>query len=221
MVTIGVRAGLRLAEALLIVAFTAGLAGCGGGQVQKPFNPLDEAQPIRPTSVAVISGSRRDGDVKLAEFLTAQLTERSNLRVMSQEEIGKRAPGYPAAIAIKKDDDIKDGDEKVVWFPPSEKAKLDALQARLKVDHLFVLWVPYMTLYSSSRGGDTYFVYPAGNMLAYPGGKVVASTRMSAGSSPAPLMALVRPKDYYIVDAIKKSAEAIVDDVIKVTKSKK
>lgn len=221
MVTIGLRAALRFAGALLIVVFMAGLAGCGGGQVQKPFNPIDEAHQIRPTSVAVISGSRKDGDVKLAEFVTAQLMERTTLRVLSQEEIGKRVPGYPPTIALKKDDDIKDGDDKVVWFPPSEKAKLDALQARLKVDHLFVVWVPWMTLYSSSRGGETYFVYPAGNMLAYPGGKIVASTRMSAGSSPAPLMALVRPKDYYIVDAIKKSAGAIVDDVIKVTKSKK
>jgi hypothetical protein len=32
---------------------------------------------------------------------------------------------------------------------------------------------------------------------------------------------LFRAKDYYIVDAIKLSAEAIVDDVIKFTKSKK
>jgi hypothetical protein len=212
---------MRLAGALLIAVSTAGLTGCGTRSVQKPFNPIDEAAQIRPTSVAVISGSRKDGDVKLAEFVTAQLMERTTLRVLSQDEIGKRVPGYPSTIALKKDDDIKETDEKVVWFAPSEKAKLDALQARLKVDHLFVLWVPYMTLYSSSRGGDTYFVYPAGNMVAYPGGKVVASTRMSAGSSPAPLMALVRPKDYYIVDAIKKSAEAIVDDVIKVTKSKK
>jgi hypothetical protein len=218
MVTIGLRA-LRFAGALLIVVLTTGLAGCGGS-VYKPFNPMDGAQPIRPTTIAVISGSRKDGDVKLAEFVTAQLTERTTLRVLSQEEIGKRVPGYPLAIGLKKDDDIKEGDEKVIWFPPSEKAKLDALQARLKADHLFVVWVPWMTLVTSSRGGATYFVYPAGNMLAYPGGKVVASTRMVMDSSASPL-ALFRPKDYYIVDAIKQSAEAIVDDVIKVTKSKK
>jgi hypothetical protein len=220
MVTIGVRAGLRFAGALLIVVFTAGLAGCGGGSVHKPFNPMDAAQPIRPTTIAVVSGSRKDGDVKLAEFVTAQLVERTTLRVLSQEEIGKRVPGYPSSIGLKKDDDIKEDDEKVIWFAPSEKAKLDALQARLKVDHLFVLWVPYMTLYTDGRGGSTYFVYPAGNMLAYPGGKVVASTRMVMGSSIS-VLALFRPKDYYIIDAIKLSAEAIVDDVITVTKSKK
>ena len=219
MVTIGVRAGLRFAGAVLIAVFTAGLAGCGGA-VYKPVNPMDEARPIRPTTIAVVSGSRKDGDVKLAEFVTAQLAERTTLRVLSQEEIGKRAPGYPFAIGLKKDDDIKEGDEKVIWFPPSEKAKLDALQARLKVDHLFVVWVPWMTMVTSNRGQTTYFVYPAGNMLAYPGGKVVASTRMVMDSSASPL-ALFRPKDYYIVDAIKQSADAIVDDVIKVTKSKK
>jgi hypothetical protein len=218
MVTACVRARRRFAGAFLVAVLTAGLAACGGG-VYKPFNPIDEKRPIKPASIAVISGSHQDGDVKLAGFVTKQLVERTTFRVLSQEEIGKRAPGYPSAIGLRKREDIKDDDEKVVWFAPSEKAKVDALQARLKVDYLFVLWIPRMTVVSGNNG-TTYYVYPAGNMLEYPGGRVVASTRMGMGSS-ASILALFRSKDYYIVDAIKLSAEAIVDDVIKFTKSKK
>ena len=207
----------RFAPVLVIVLAT-GLAACGGG-VYKPFNPIDEKRPIKPASIAVISGSHQDGDVKLAEFVTKQLAERTTFRVLSQEEIGKRVPGYPSTIGLKKRESINDDDEKVVWFVQSEKAKLDALQARLKVDYLFVVWIPRMTVVSSNNG-TTYYVYPAGNMLEYPGGRVVASTRMGMGSSTS-ILALFRSKDYYILDAIQMSAEAIVDDIIKVTKSKK
>jgi len=203
---------------VLVIVLTAGLAACGGG-VYKPFNPIDEKRPIKPASIAVISGSHQDGDVKIAEFVTKQLAERTTFRVLSQAEIGKRVPGYPSTIGLKKRESINDDDEKVVWFVQSEKAKLDALQARLKVDYLFVLWIPRMTVVSSNNG-TTYYVYPAGNMLEYPGGRVVGSTRMGMGSSTS-ILALFRSKDYYILDAIQMSAEAIVDDIIKVTKSKK
>ncbi|HEX4798075.1 MAG TPA: hypothetical protein VFV04_02185 [Burkholderiales bacterium] len=220
MVIACVRARRRLAGTLLVAIVTAGLAACGGGGVYKPFNAIDEKRPIKPASIAVISGSHQDGDVKLAGFVTKQLAERTTFRVLSQEEIGKRAPGYPSAIRFKKSEEIEDDDEKVVWFVPSEKAKLDALQARLKVDYLFVLWIRRMTVVSGGNSGTTYYVYPGGNLIEYPGGRVVASTRMGMGSS-ASILALFRSKDYYIVDAIELSAEAIVDDVIKVTKSKK
>jgi hypothetical protein len=204
---------------VLVIVLTAGLAACGG-PVYKPFNPIDETRPIRAASIAVISGSHRDGDVKLAEFVTKQLAERTTFRVLSQEEIAKRAPGYPSVIRIKNKEEIKEDDERVVWFVPSDKAKLDALQARLKVDYLYVVWIPRMTVVSGGNSGTTYYVFPAGNMIAYPGGRVVASTRMVEGSS-ASLLALFRPKDYYILDAIQISSKAIVDEMIDVTKSKK
>ena len=203
---------------LIAITLASGLAACGGG-VYKPFNPIDEKQAIRPASVAVIAGSHQDGDVRLAGFLTKQLSERTRFRVLTQEDIGKRVPGYPSVIAIKKEDDIKDDDEKVVWFRASEKAKLDAIQSRLKVDYLFVVWVPWMSVVSS-RNGTTFYVYPAGNLVAYPGARVVASTRMGWGESNS-ILALFRPKDYYIVLALENSAEAIVDEMITVASSVK
>src|SRR5262245_55745246 len=109
----------RFAGALVAV-LSAGLAACGG-PVYKPFNPIDDKRSIKPASIAVVSGSHRDGDVKLAQFVTKQLADRTTFRVLSQEEIGKRAPGYPAAIRIKAEEEIKESDEKVVWFVPADK----------------------------------------------------------------------------------------------------
>src|SRR5258706_3359787 len=108
-----IRARPRLAGALLVAFLATELGACGGG-VYKPFNPIDEKRTIKPASIAVISGSHQDGDVKLAEFVTKQLAERTTFRVLSQGEIGKRVPGYPSTIGLKKRDDIKDDDEKLI-----------------------------------------------------------------------------------------------------------
>lgn len=204
-------------RSIISAALLFTLTACGA--INKPFNPIDSKRTIKPSSIAVISGSYRDADIKMAEFITQGLTERSAYRVLSQDEIGRRIPAYPFIIAAKERDDEKDPDEKAIWFQPSEKEKLNAMQAKLKVDYLFVIWNSQM-LQVSSRNGTTYYVYPVGNMIEYPGAKVVASTRSIDGSSTS-ILALFRSADYYIVDALKGASENIVDEFLDVTKSKK
>lgn len=187
-----------------------------------PFNPIDEKKVYKPSSIAVISGDEHDAHVKLAEFITQGLTDKSTFRVMSQKEIKAKISNYPQSIAI----DVKlknDDEEKPIWFPASEKAKLNSIQAKLKVDYLFVVWnrfVQRVTVTGGNGGSTTDYVYPAGNLIEYPGGKVVASTMSVAGSQLSPL-ALFRDADYYIKDALKDASEDIVHDFLKVTKSKK
>jgi hypothetical protein len=204
-----------MAEKFLFVTLLLTLAACG--PINKPFNPIDSTKTYKPSSIAVISGSDHDGDMKLVEFITQGLTERSTFRVLSQDEIAKRLPNYPLTISIRND--IKNNDEKAVWFHPSEKGKLNAIQARLKVDYLFLVWNSQTTLVTTNRS-TTYYVYPIGNLIEYPGAQVLASTRTFDSSFISPL-ALFRPADYYIVDALKSSAENIVDEFLDVTNSKK
>lgn len=187
-----------------------------------PFNPIDKNKTYKPSSIAVISGGEQDAHVKLAGFITKELTERSTFRVMSQKEIEKRIPDYPPTIARKADKDINENDEKPIWIHPSEKAKLSAIQAKLKVDYLFVVWNRFVrrVTVTGQGGSTTDYVYPAGNLIEYPGGAVVASTMSVAGSDLSP-MALFRDADYYIIDALKDASEDIVDEFLKVTKSKK
>lgn len=205
----------RTAINFIITILLFSLAACG--PINKPFNPIDSKKTFKPTSIAVISGSHRDGDTQLAEFVTKGLMERSTFRVLSQEDIAKRLPNYPSVIAIRED--VKKDDEKAIWFKPSEKERLNAIQAKLKVDYLYVIWNWEMLLVTS-RNGSTYYVYPVGNMIEYPGAKVVASTRSVNGSSTS-ILALFRSEDYYIVDAMKGAAENIVDKFLDVTNSKK
>lgn len=210
----------RTARSLVSAALLCTLAACGSTNF--PFNPLDKNKTYKPSSIAIISGGEQDANVKLAGFITKGLTERSSFRVMSQKEIEKRIPGYPPTISIISD--VKEDDEKPIWFTPSEKAKLQSIQAKLKVDYLFVVWnrsVRRVTVTRYGGGGTvTDYVYPAGNLIEYPGAKVVASTMSVAGSDLSPL-ALFRDADYYIIDALKDASEDIVDEFLTVTKSKK
>lgn len=206
------RAAVRSVSAALV--FT--LAACGG-PVNKPFNPIDEHKSFRVSSIAVIAGSDHDGDVQLAKMVTKGITERSTFHVLSQQEIEKRVPNYPVMIPFRND--VKADDEKPVWFSPAERSKLNSIQARLKVDYLFVIWNSYTTLVTSQRS-STYYVHPIGNLIEYPSGKVVAATRTSDSSFISPL-ALFRPNDYYIVDALDSAADNIVDEFVDVTNSKK
>ena len=188
-----------------------------------PFNPIDKNKTYKPSSIAVISGGEQDAHVKLAGFITKELTERSTFLVMSQKEIEKRIPDYPPTIARKADKDISKNDEKPIWIHPSEKAKLNAIQAKLKVDYLFVVWnrfVRRVTVTGQGGGSMTDYVYPAGNLIEYPSGAVVAST-MSVAGSDLSLLSLFRDADYYIVDALKHASEDIADEFLKVTQSKK
>ncbi len=205
----------RRARSFLSVVLLFSLVGCGSTNM--PFKAVDEKRAFKPTTIAVISGSDRDGDMQLAKFVTKGLTERTTFHVLPQEEIEKRLPDYPLLIAFRND--VKKEEAKPTWFPPSEKRKLDAIQAKLKVDYLFVIWNFRTTLITSQRS-STYYVHPIGNMIEYPGSKVVASTMSVADSSISPL-ALFRPDDYYIVDALKDASEDIVDEFIATTKSKR
>jgi len=204
----------RRARSFLSVTLLFALAACGNNM---PFKALDEQKAFKPTTIAVISGSDRDGDMQLAKFITEGLTKRTAFHVLPLEEIEKRLPDYPLLIALRSD--VKKEEARPTWFQPSEKRKLDVIQAKLKVDYLFVIWNRQTTLITTQRS-STYYVYPAGNMIEYPGSKVVASTMSVADSSISPL-ALFRANDYYIVDALKDASEDIVDEFIATTKSKK
>jgi len=212
--------GTLLHGAKTVVSAVVLLALAACGSTNYPFNPMDKGQTYRPTSIAVISGSEEASSVKLAGFITDGLSKKSTFHVMSQQDIAKRIPNYPADIAINTK--VKEGEEKPIWFPSAEKAKLSAIQAKLKVDYLYVVWnrfVRRVTVTGNYGGSTTDYVYPAGNLIEYPGGKVLASTMSVAGSELSPL-ALFRDKDYYIVDALKDASSDIVDEFTDVTKSR-
>ena len=193
------------------------LGGCGGGGTV--FALKDPTYAVKPTSVTVITGGSEESDMKLAEYLTKELKDRTKLQVVGQEEVSRAIPSYP--IAIKT---VEEKNGEVEWVDPSEQTRLHKLQAKLKTHYVFVVWSKRLkqTSYCSSRGGcsNTYSADVYGNMLEYPSGQIVSHTAFNRRNSDS-VLALFRSKGYYVDELLKKSAEDIVDEFIKVTNTGK
>jgi len=170
---------------------------------------------VKPTSVTVITGGSEESDLKLAEYLTQELRDRTQLNVIGQEEVSKAVASYP--IAVKT---VEENNGQVEWIDPSEKPRLQKIQSKLRTNYVFVVWSKRLkqTSYCSSRGGcsNTYSADVFGNMLEYPSGKIVSHTAFNRRNSDS-VLALFRSKGYYVDELLKKSAEDIVDEFIKVT----
>lgn len=203
-------------RAYAVVALTLFLSGCGGGIM---FALKDANHPIKPTSVSVITGGSEESDLKLAEYLTKELKERTTLQVVDQSDVSKAIPNYP--ITVKA---VTEQNGEVAWVDPSEKPKIEKIQARLKTNYVFVIWSRGLTKNTvcSNRGGctNTYVANVFGNMLEYPAGKIVSYTTFSKSNSDS-VLALFRSKGYYVDELLKESAEDIVDEFIKVTNTAK
>lgn len=193
------------------------LSGCGGGGTI--FALKDPGYAVKPTSVTVITGGSEETDLKLAEYLTQELKDRTRLQVVSQDEVSKAVPSYP--IAVKT---VEEKNGEVEWVDPSEKLRLQKIQAKLKTHYVFVVWSKRLkqTSYCSSRGGcsNTYSADVYGNMLEYPSGQIVSHTAFNRRNSDS-VLALFRSKGYYVDELLKQSAEDIVDEFIKVTNTGK
>jgi len=205
-----------LAASTLLIAVGLLLGGCGGGTM---FALKDANYQIKPTSVSVITGGAEEADLKLAEYLTKELKERTTLQVVEQSDVSKAIPSYP--VAIKS---VEEQNGAVAWVDPSEKPKLDKIQTKLKTDYVFVIWNKGLTKATvcSSQGGctNTYSTNVYGNVLEYPAGTIVSHTAFNKRNSDS-VLALFRPKGYYVDELLKDSAEDIVDEFIKVTNTEK
>lgn len=212
----------RLSQ-LLILIFLGSivtLTGCSHYPNQ-PFKLMDEKHAVKPTTIAIIAGTNSDGPRQLALNISDKLRAQSNFKVLTQDEIEKRLPNYPVEIELKDLETLnkEENEPTSVWYLSSEKAKLDAIQKKLKVDYLYVVWIPWMRSVTY-QGKTTYNIWPSANMIEYPGSRIVASTKIHRNISDS-ILALFRPEDYYVLKLIDESAEDIVDEIVNVTHSAK
>jgi hypothetical protein len=200
--------------ALLIFSLTA----CGGGA--RPFVAIDNAT-FAPARLAVISGETYDVGKNLALAVTEELQKRTKFQVLSQEEIAKKVGKYPVKIEMAHLPEASPS----VWLPTEEAKKMKDIQAKLKVDYLFVVWGTNLNTWtvSSQNGSSTYYNMSVfGNLLQYPSGKAVAFTDFSRNRKVSFWEAIRFKKSSYFVESlIKQSAEYVVDYFIAVTKTGK
>lgn len=199
---------LRRMYALPVIALLAGLFGCS---VQAPLRIVDDSHPIKNGSLAVISGSHRGGDIFLAEQVTRKLAASKRFRVLSQLEIARQIQDYPVLVEMQDSSLISEKDEKASWFSPAGKVSLDAIQAKLGVDYLLVLWIPKIVRETpiSLHGGEFFQVYPVGNLLEYPAGRVVGASRLHTGETIVWITTKNKSSGERIENLIEEAAEKI------------
>lgn len=202
---------------LLLLCSVALLSGCCG--IHKPFEPMDDKVQIRAGSLAVISADASDPTVRLAAELTRELKERSTFKVLSQEEIGRRVGKYPVTIKEGKPENT----DKPVWFPKSEKAKLDAIQAQTKTDYLFVVWTGDLTRVTrSGQGGSSvsFHVNVDGNVIEYPKARVVGYS-VFGGSKSQTCCLFGKSEGDDVNEMLKNAAVEMADKFISAAKAEK
>lgn len=192
----------RAVRIILFLAALGTLAGCG---VHKPFELFDDKTVIKGGTIAVISADTTAATVRLAEELTRELRARSTFKVWSQAKVDLRLAKYPVAI---KDGQPEDPG-KPVWFTKGEKAKLNAIQAQLKVRYLFLVW----TEFSKTGTSDSYKVSMNGNVVEYPKARVIGYSLLSGSSRSA--------KGDDINQLLKDSAARMADKFISAAKAEK
>jgi hypothetical protein len=158
-----------------IILFLVALGALVGCAIHKPFELFDDTTVIKKGTIAVISADGSEATLRLAEALTNELKERSTFKVLSQAKISLRLGKYPVIINEGQPENL----DKPVWFGKGEKAKVDAIQAQLKVYYLFVVWT------GRSRNGisASYLTSVNGNVVEYPKGRVIGYSFLSGRKS--------------------------------------
>jgi len=196
------------------------LNGCGG--VYKPFELVDRNTRIKPGSLAVLSGSGSEVDVKLAAYLTQDLKKRSTFRVMSQGDIARHLPGYPSDL-VRTSKMPKAEEDNYAWFSQGNKGRVDAAHAQLNADYIFVIWAGDLTRWVTSGQGGTrvdYVVSVYGRLFEYPRGRIAGYSAF--GESKGQSCCLFGKSEGEDIDTLlKNSAETAADKFISITGTEK
>ena len=203
---------------LIMVGMFAMLAGCCG--IHKPFELFDDKTAIKTGTIAVVSADASEPTMRLAEELTRELKERSTFKVLSQAEVGRRIGKYPVTIKEAQ----PENKDKPVWFAKGEKAKVDAMQAQIKADYIYVVWTGNLTRVTTTRQGGgssvSYHVNVDGNVIEYPKGRVVGYS-VFGGSKSQTCCLFGKSEEDDVNEMLKTSAIEMADKFISAAKAEK
>ena len=187
---------------ILVMAMLGSLSGCA---IHKPFELFDDKAVIKSGTIAVISADSSEATMRLAQALTRELSERSTFKVWSQAKIDLRLAKYPVTIKEAH----PENPDKPVWLNKGEKAKVDAMQSKLKVRYLFVVWAGF----SRTGTSASYNVSVNGNVVEYPKSRVIGYSLLSGTSRSS--------KGVDVNQMLKDSAARMADKLISAAKAEK
>lgn len=112
----------------------------GSACAAKPlFMLTDKDLKPRGKTLAVVAGLKRDINVFTAECMSQALNKNSSFIVMPPGQVAKSIPGYPLNIKGPYTAAYFDIEED---YSKTDGEKIREIQKRLRVDYLYVIWVP-------------------------------------------------------------------------------
>jgi len=161
---------MRLSTTMIFVMLI--IAGCASTSSWSHFKLSDDKQSPTPGSIAVISGSNSEFDVKTAELVTEEINAKTSFKAMSQDKITQIIPQYPAPLIDFKCSDTERST--TPFISDNTWAVLNEIQSRLKTRYIFLVWNENPGLISSQYGNRvrttvfTRFIeYPQKNIVGY------------------------------------------------------
>lgn len=168
------------------------------------FNPVNGDFKLKGKTLAVIAGLDNDANMLTAQYMTESLKKNTRYQVMSQKQVGQAIAGYP--------DDIQ-GPYKSSYFEievdysKTDMKKIRAIQQKLGVDYLYVLWTPSATVYNEKIHSL--------NVISqmFESGKEVANGRFNAVAGRSTCCLTPAPSDQDKTNAVKDTTDYVAKEI--------
>jgi hypothetical protein len=184
----------------LFLALIMFLSACSTFTLTQPdFRPKGK-------TLAVIAGLENEPNVMAALYMTEAFKKYSRFQVMSQKQIVQSLSAYPAKIQ---------GPYKSAYFEietdytKTDLKKIKAIQQKLGVDYLYVLWTPSATVYNEKM----HQLHIISQMFESPNAKEVGNGKFGAMAGRTDCCLVPAPDDKDKENAIKDATEYAAKEI--------
>lgn len=172
---------LSTATCILVVSL---LIGCATYKGKPEFKLVNGSTRIQKGTIAVIAGSGSEFDIKLAKEITRELSENTDLKVFSQEELSSRMPQYPMYFMKSQESDTDKWSIQPSYLSEENMKSLQKIQEKLGVEYILLAWTEGARFWESGITESCIFSLFMGKkckmsvpcrVVKYPENRVVAS----------------------------------------------
>lgn len=174
------------------------------------FTPLNSDFRPKGKTLAVIAGLDNQANLAAAQYMTEALKKNSRFQVMPQKQVAQSLSGYPTPVQ---------GPYKSAYFEievdysKTDTKKIKAIQQKLGVDYVYVLWTPSETVYNEK----IHQLHIIAQMFESPNAKEVGNGKFGATAGRTDCCLVPAPGDKEKADALKDMAEYVSKEIAEKT----
>lgn len=170
------------------------------------FTPVNSDFRPKGRTLAVIAGLNNEANLAAAQYMTDALKKNSRFQVMSQKQVSQSLSGYPTPFQ---------GPYKTAYFEietdysKTDIKRIKAIQQKLGVDYVYVLWTPSETTYNEK----IHQLHIIAQMFESPNAKEVGNGKFAATAGRTDCCLVPAPGDKDKADALKDMSEYVAKEI--------